>query len=670
MTDTTISAIAQQRWGITVALPSASRFRADGWAYDEATGRPCPSGCGGLLHSFRKPYETQGRTQRYVALVCPVCAETWTLSDLGVTSYSDLRVAVDTDRRQAPTARPTPVARQALPATAVPSVLGAPQAPSMRARPVTEGDRRAAVIDAWRSVELFTTQRIPPVDPRLRSVDVRSDTPLPWTAGDLPAPAAGKTWRHTVHGGVHELEAVHALLGEWLQEDPFDVDERTPRGEGAVFCFQVDAEGRFLPDTFVLSSAAWALGRTRSPGPGAPDWLDGFAPASRTVGEAVADLLVASADLQADRTESTDEVPEWPPLDHDLLTGISSTVSELIGWPLDPYRWRVQSAAVGIGSDARAPFLNSFIAADLEQVARAVRTEAIGGALDAYLSDTDRNGRVDVRAEEQRSQVASRLEPRNVPAGRWPTSTERPLAKSQQLAVNEALGGLGAGAGVLGVNGPPGTGKTTMLRDVIAGIVTRRADRLADLAAPADAFAPGVIGWRTERSGRTFQALVPALTGDEIVIASANNGAVENVTRELPDLGQIDDPWKDTDHFRAAATRLLGAPAWGLVAAVLGNQKNRSEFVHRLWYPSNQGTEDAQEGLRDLLRHEQGAAGPVDVGGRGRAVPAGEARRSRMPGGAAGGLRRGAPAPRSRGGAGDDHRDRRGVARGARAPRA
>ena len=86
------------------------------------------------------------------------------------------------------------------------------------------------------------------------------------------------------------------------------------------------------------------------------------------------------------------------------------------------------------------------------------------------------------------------------------------------------------------------------------------------------------------------------LTGFEIVVASSNNAAVENITKELPALKAIGEEWHETDgYFQAQATAFLNQPdgndrsgkkkpkkapaqAWGLLAVPLGNAGNRRRF--------------------------------------------------------------------------------------------
>lgn len=164
------------------------------------------------------------------------------------------------------------------------------------------------------------------------------------------------------------------------------------------------------------------------------------------------------------------------------------------------------------------------------------------------------------------------------------------------------------------VNGPPGTGKTTMLRDLVAALVTERAERLAMLTDPADAFMDEPTRWKTAPYERVIHRLRPELTGFELVLASSNNGAVENVTLEIPSSEAIDPPWCEqaerVDYFPALAERAMNAAgssgsAWALVAARLGNSGNRKAFVNAVWWTERRKKGDENPpppmGLRDLL---------------------------------------------------------------------
>ena len=502
-----------------------------------------------------------------------------------------------------------------------------------------EASRRSQILRFWRSVEFFTAQKVDPADPDKRRYDVRSQGPAPWEdEHPLPpvprAPRPGVSehvWQYTVYGGVFDLDRVHDELARVFgsgetEADRIDADERVPRGQSALFAVDVSSEGRLLLESLTLSQAAWAVGRAER-ATSDPGWLDGFGAVASQFASDVAELVQAAQDDARARELSEKGVEVSRPVGAAVLRRLVMAATDALGAGrvLEPRGVRVACFDVDKRREhePRGDFLNSFFTEDLQRVADAVAVGRAGPGLAAYLASGQEPDRLDVRAPQNRDALVDMLAPEHVPAGRWPTKPEHSLATSQQLAVNQIVGRLAGGAGVFGVNGPPGTGKTTMLRDLVAAQVVERARRLAALRAPSEAFTRPQLGWRTEESpdGVWFPRLVPALTGFEMVVASANNGAVENVTRELPAANAVADPWKDADYLGDHATRLLAgdstpdARAWGLVAAVLGNRRNRSDFVSRLWFtPRHDPKQEPGPrwlGLLDELRqhdHEDRAA--------------------------------------------------------------
>ncbi|MET8974375.1 DEAD/DEAH box helicase [Streptomyces sp. NPDC004539] len=100
-TDTSVPDVMWQRWGVVLDGPFPARFSEPGWSYAQELTHCCPA-CQGELHALRKPYESQGRTYKYVALVCAACPAAFALADLGVKRYDQLDGAASA---------PTPVTR-------------------------------------------------------------------------------------------------------------------------------------------------------------------------------------------------------------------------------------------------------------------------------------------------------------------------------------------------------------------------------------------------------------------------------------------------------------------------------------------------------------------------------------------------------------------------------
>lgn len=231
---------------------------------------------------------------------------------------------------------------------------------------------------------------------------------------------------------------------------------------------------------------------------------------------------------------------------------------------------------------------NSMIADDLINIAQEVEFKDNNSALMYYLNNNyekldSENLRVDVVNDKKT--VAQSFNPALFPNSAWPISNGNSLVLSQQFAVNRIFDDLTHSNGIFSVNGPPGTGKTTLLKDVIANIIYLRACAIYEFRDnPQDAFRTiGNITHKFSSQGeKPIFGLHPIIEGHEIVVASANNGAVQNITNELPLLNEIDTRYHESmKYFSEIATNVNGSPSWGMISATLGNKKNNYNFVNQ-----------------------------------------------------------------------------------------
>ena len=120
--------------------------------------------------------------------------------------------------------------------------------------------------------------------------------------------------------------------------------------------------------------------------------------------------------------------------------------------------------------------------------------------------------------------------PKVLPYGRWPSKFN--LSFMQQIAVNIAKANP---KDIFSVNGPPGTGKTTLLKDIIASNIVERAAKFCESNHVDDIFKK-VMG----KDGKSFYYTIPSdIAVYGMLVLSSNNKAVENITLELPNISSV-----------------------------------------------------------------------------------------------------------------------------------
>jgi hypothetical protein len=445
-----------------------------------------------------------------------------------------------------------------------------------------------AILSTWTALEALSPQTFRnPEDlasGKREHVVALSEGSLPWD-NPAPPPKSYKLFHQVFLGAVAVDRAMDALVKAFGEDEE---RSRREREKAAMAVVLVDEQGILLEENSIaVSSFVWALPlalRLKLVDLG--EWTT----VERTLQEGLRQIL-----------QRCDKEGRSLPLDletireaHEWLVDRCELPAELLEPPTFVIRvYQLLKSKRPL----ELPLLNSFFLSDLRRAANHVVQGTASAGLKRYLAIERSDDIVDILAD--KSALENAVAPASTPPARWPSG--HPLVMLQQAAVNSVRSELVAATGIAAVNGPPGTGKTTLLRDLIAQCILDRALAMAAFEDPDAAFkASGQRSRIGEKGSVELYELHPSLKGHEIVVASSNNKAVENISKEIPAAAQINRPTTELAYFKSISDFLFQAhdrdeeeeteteqqpiETWGLIAAVLGNARNRRLFQEAVWW--------------------------------------------------------------------------------------
>ena len=175
--------------------------------------------------------------------------------------------------------------------------------------------------------------------------------------------------------------------------------------------------------------------------------------------------------------------------------------------------------------------------------------------------------------------------PKNMPVGKWPSKFNPSLMQAAAINICTSKDYT---PNIFSVNGPPGTGKTTLLKEIIADTIVKKAKIIADL----NSTDLEIMKTNTTNSYyRNYYKIPDELKKLGIIVSSNNNSAVENISKDLPKAEDVlskdtltnlfDINEHENIYFTKDSENIFGdnPRTWGLISAPYGKKTNIQKIL-------------------------------------------------------------------------------------------